>query len=106
MSPTGNVPTDNTIAGIAILVGAGVVTWFWRLVMGHGRRLAALEKDVALTNAHLTNIEKNTDRLANTLEGMSEHHREDIVRAYEKVEAVHLLVIDVLKKGKPKGEGA
>ncbi len=83
---------------VALAAITAAVAWFWRFVMGHNKRIALLESERELTNAHLNAIEKNTDRMARAFEKMEDRHRQDISKAYEKVEAIHLVVIDLLNK--------
>lgn len=87
---------DKTTWGILLVIGGSLVGWFWKLVMGHNRRLAQLEQHRELTNQHLQNIESNTQRMAEAVEKMDDRHRTDIKDAYNKVEQVHMIVIDML----------
>lgn len=99
-------PTPWYREGVALvaLAIAGVVSWFWRFSVKQNGRITDLEKQMAIMNVHLQSIEQNIERGVSAIERMETRHREDIVRAYEHIEKLHLLVIEHLASEKIRKE--
>ena len=94
--PVENIPwLKQALAALGVLAVA-IGGWFWRFVMGHNKRISDLEKSNAVMNAHLENIEKSLEKGVAAIERMEQRHREDIVRAYEHIEKLHIVVIESL----------
>jgi hypothetical protein len=77
---------DNNLVAVAVTTGGAIMAWMARVFIGQSKRLFALEKANALTQQSILHIGESIDATLGRMEKMESNHRQDIVRAYQKIE--------------------